>query len=477
MEGTKSNAAGIRLAIMMFLQFFVWGSWYVTAPKYLGTIGFTGSDFGWTYSVSPIAAIIAPFFVGMIADRFFATERVLGLLHLLGAAAMYWAMQLMQSEDPKPSAINFALLAHMLCYMPTLALTNTLALSNLTKSEQLPWVRVFGTLGWIIAGWVLGGLFLGMWSWSEKITQFQLAMWAGVGLGLYSFTLPHTPPPLKGKKATAGEILGLDALVLLKNRSYLIFLISSFLICIPLAFYYQLAERAVTAAGVGNPVIAMTFGQVSEVLFMLLLPLFFVRYGVKWTLLVGMGAWVARYALFAAGTPSDVAWMMILGILLHGICYDFFFVTGQIYTDKVAPPTIRGQAQGLLVLCTLGLGMLIGAQIAGVVEAEFTPEAVSVKLAEAGPIDEQIAALEKSRLPEAPNQSLDDEIAKLQAEKQEILVDAYSLMDWKPIWAIPAGAALVVLLIFCIFFREPRGVDTKVDEADVARAANQQELV
>lgn len=476
MEGTKSNVAGIRLAIMMFLQFFVWGSWYVTAPKYLGTLGFTGSDFGWTYSVSPIAAIIAPFFVGMIADRFFATERVLGVLHLLGAAAMYWAMELMQSPSPKPSTINFALLAHMLCYMPTLALTNTLALSNLTKSEQLPWVRVFGTIGWIVAGWVLGGLFLGLWSWSEKINQFQLAMWAGVALGLYSFTLPHTPPPLKGKKASAGEIVGLDALVLLKNRSYLIFLISSFLICIPLAFYYQLAERAVTAAGVGNPVIAMTFGQVSEVLFMLLLPLFFVRYGVKWTLLVGMAAWVARYALFAVGTPSDVAWMMIVGILLHGICYDFFFVTGQIYTDKVAPPTIRGQAQGLLVLCTLGLGMFIGAQIAGQVEGWFTPETVAAKQAEAGPIDERIAALEKTRLPEAPNQSLDEEIAKLQSEKQAILAEAYSLMDWRPIWAIPAGAAFVVLVLFLIFFREPRGGDARSEE-EVARSAQQQDSV
>ncbi|HEX6985273.1 MAG TPA: MFS transporter [Planctomycetaceae bacterium] len=443
---------GTRLSIMMFLEFFVWGAWYVTAAKYLSTIGFSGDDLGTTYAVGPIAAILSPFFVGMVADRFFATERVLGVMHLLGAAVLFGATVLMR-QKASPDLINLALFGHMLCYMPTLALTNTLALSNLSKSEQLPWVRVFGTIGWIVAGFTIGGFAVAnTWRWGDRIEQFYLAAGAAALLGVYSFTLPHTPPPSAGKRVTAREVFGLDALVLLRNRSYLVFLISSFLICIPLSFYYQLAERAVTAADLANPPITMTFGQISEIFFMLLLPFFFVRLGVKWTLIVGMAAWVIRYVLFAVGTPNDVAWMMLVGVILHGICYDFFFVTGQIYTDKAAPPTIRGQAQGLLVLATLGLGMAIGAKIAGYVESRNTPAETRTLLDQAG------AA------------------GVTEAEKDRLTRDAYSAMDWRTIWLIPAGASAVVLLAFAAVFRDRRDRET-TDRGEVAAAAERQELI
>ncbi|MBA3314491.1 MAG: nucleoside permease [Planctomycetaceae bacterium] len=458
-------AVGVRLSVMMFLQFFVWGAWYVTAAKYLSTIGFSGSDIGTTYSVGPVAAILSPFFVGMIADRFFATERVLGVMHLLGAALMFAATVLMR-QKADPGVINFALFGHMLCYMPTLALTNTLALSNLTRSEQLPWVRVFGTIGWIAAGFTIGGFALeGTWRWGDRIDQFTLAAVASALLGVYSFTLPHTPPPSAGKRVTAWQVFGLDALVLLRNRSYLVFLISSFLICIPLSFYYQLAERAVTAADLANPPITMSFGQISEIVFMLLLPVVFVRLGVKWTLLVGMAAWVIRYVLFALGTPDDIAWMMLVGVVLHGICYDFFFVTGQIYTDKVASPAIRGQAQGLLVLATLGLGMAIGAQIAGYVETQYTPAETGTLLGEANEVGERLTALD-------PNSAAAKE---LEAEKDELTRQAYSAMDWQTIWTIPAGASLVVLLIFAAVFRDRRE-HAVTDKAEAFEAAERQEL-
>jgi nucleoside transporter len=462
----KTPAIGARLSVMMFLQFFVWGAWYVTAAKYLSTIGFSGGDIGTTYSVGPVAAILSPFFVGMIADRFFATERVLGVMHLLGAAFMFGATVLMR-QSASPSIINLALFAHMLCYMPTLALTNTLALSNLTRSEQLPWVRVFGTIGWIVAGFTIGGFALeNTWRWGAQIEQFTLAAASAAVLGVYSFTLPHTPPPSAGKRVTAREVFGLDALVLLRNRSYLVFLISSFLICIPLSFYYQLAERAVTAADLANPPITMSFGQISEIVFMLLLPIVFVRLGVKWTLLVGMAAWVLRYVLFAIGTPNDVAWMMLVGVILHGVCYDFFFVTGQIYTDKAAPPTIRGQAQGLLVLATLGLGMAIGAQIAGFVETKYTPAETATLLTDANDVGERLTSLD-------PNSA---EAKSLEADRDELTRRAYSAMDWKAIWYIPAGASLVVMLIFAAVFRDRRA-ELATDEAEAFAAAERQEIV
>lgn len=403
-----------RLSLMMFVQFFLWGAWYVMGPSYLETIGFKGNDFGWMYSVGPIAGIISPFFVGMIADRFFSTERVLGVMHLLGAAAMFGATLVMTATFPepktpeaidlatwRPALVNLLFFAHMLCYFPTLSLTNTLAMHTMTDSEkQFPLIRVFGTIGWIVGNNILtliavvaaaiGQTETGIGP--KSIHMFYVAAGSGVVMGLYSFLLPHTPPPSAGKRISAREILGLDALVLLKRPAYLAFMVSSFLICIPLAFYYQLAARTVDQGGFAAPATIMSLGQVSEIFFMLVMPLCFARLGVKWMLFVGMLAWVARYTLFMFGAPApSVWWMLLIGVVLHGICYDFFFVTGQIYTDQVAPSNIRGQAQGMLVLFTLGIGMLIGAQIAGRVETAFTPNETGWLQEEAGAVGKAVA--------------------------------------------------------------------------------------
>ncbi|MDH3583372.1 MAG: MFS transporter [Phycisphaerae bacterium] len=385
----KSMDFGIsaRLSIMMFIQFFVWGAWYVTGPLFLGPLGFTGKDFGWMYSVGPIAGMISPFFVGMIADRLFSTERVLGVMHLGAAGAMIMAIRYMGVDEPDPNMINLMFFVHMLFYFPTLALTNTLALRNMSNAEkQFPLIRVFGTIGWIVAGLVIS-FFL----WDTSITMFHLAAGAALVMGLYSFTLPHTPPVSTGKAPTAGELLGLDALVLLKRPSFAVFMASSFLICIPLAFYYQMASRVVQQADL-VPGLTMSYGQMSEIFFMLVMPLFFARLGVKWMLFVGMLAWVVRYALFSLGAADQVVWMILAGVLLHGICYDFFFVTGQIYTDKAAPKEIKGQAQGMLVLFTLGLGMFIGAQIGGWTESYYTPVQTGRLYNEAGAIGAQAGA-------------------------------------------------------------------------------------
>src|SRR6266850_3699167 len=364
-----NNSIRAKLSVMMFLEFFIWGAWYVTAPNYLGTIGFTAKDFGWTYSVGPIAGMITPFFVGMIADRFFPVQRVLGVMHILGAVLMFGATSLMKTKSPSPDMINMAFFGYMLTYFPTLALTNTIAMRNMGNAEkEFPLIRVFGTIGWIVAGLALTQV-----RWDKSIGMFYLTAGAALLLGVLSFIMPHTPPTQEGR-VSVRQILGLDALVMLKDRSYLIFIVSSILICIPLAFYYQITSRIVEMADlpIGR---TMSYGQMSEIFFMIVMPLFFVRLGVKWMLAVGMLAWVTRYALFAMGAPHQIAWMIIAGIVLHGVCYDFFFVTGQIYTDQAAPKQIRAQAQGLLVLFTLGLGMFIGAQIAGKVEAQHTPAA------------------------------------------------------------------------------------------------------
>ncbi|MBL6705282.1 MAG: nucleoside permease [Planctomycetaceae bacterium] len=431
----------VRLFTMMFIQFFIWGAWYVTAPRALTPLGFTGADFGWTYSVGPIAGLISPFFVGMIADRFFATERVLALMHILGGAAMFAALNLMGGESPSPDAINFMFFLHMFCYYPTLALTNSLAMHSVTDSEkQFPIIRVGGTIGWIVAGLVLS------WQgWGSDTMMFQLAAYASVGLGLYSLTLPHTPPPAKGQKFEARDALGLDAFVLLKNPSYLVFIVCSFLICIPLAFYYQMAERTLVAGEVTDTAFKMTFGQMSEILFMLLMPFFFKRLGVKMMLFVAMATWVARYVLFAIGTPDHVTWMLLLGVTVHGICYDFFFVTGQIYTDQVAPKAIRSQAQGLLVLFTLGLGMMIGAQVAGRVEAHYTPP-------ETAELNDKATAL----LDTITDGMTDEDKKPIQDEAAALQLSALQAIDWKGIWTIPAGAAAVVMVIFFVLFKDSR---------------------
>jgi nucleoside transporter len=347
-----------------------------------------------------------------------------------------------------PGTINLLFFGHMLTYYPTLALTNTIAMKCMSNPEkEFPGIRVLGTIGWIAAGLAITAL-----KFDTNISMFHLTVGAGVLLGLFSFALPHTPPTATGP-VRARQILGLDALVMLKDRSYLAFMISSMLICIPLAFYYQITSRVVEMGSlpIGQ---TMSYGQMSEIIFMLVMPLFFARLGVKWMLAVGMLAWVARYALFALGAPDEVRWMIIGGIVLHGICYDFFFVTGQIYTDQVAPKPIRAQAQGMLVLFTLGLGMAIGAKVAGKIEAEHTP-AAAIELAK----QVQAKGAEIARLSEGANISdpaVSAQVKALETEKAALRKQELQAIEWKPLWAKPAIFAGAVLLLFVLFFKDGR---------------------
>ena len=438
------GSTGARLGAMMFLQFFVWGAWYVGAPLYLVKIGFSGSDLGWTYAVGPLACIVSPFFVGMIADRFFATERILCALHVLGGGFMFLAASQMDPADPaSPTTLNLIFLAHTLCYFPTLALTNSLALHHVTDSQkEFPLIRVFGTIGWIVAGFALAWI-----EWGDRLEMFQLTGAAGVLMGLYCLTLPHTPPPSAGKSTSWRELAGADAFELFRKPSFAIFILSTFLICIPLAFYFQLAAKAVSLAGIADVTRAMSYGQISEIFFMLLMPLFFRKLGVKWMLAIGMLAWVLRYALFTLGTPDAIVWMMYGGIILHGICYDFLFVTGQIYTDMSARKEIRAQAQGMLVLFTLGLGMLIGARVAGGWEEYNTPSESRILSAEVQELGAEIAAMEEGGGSVEAIETLRDQ----QADK---LQRAQGLIDWQMIWGLPAALSAIVLALFLAIFRD-----------------------
>lgn len=399
---TDHAFVGPRLSAMMFLQFFIWGAWYVSVGNYMAANKMADGIF-WAYTVGPIAAIISPFFLGMIADRFFATERVLGVMHILGGAALLAAPSIAQQQTDSYWPFIGILALHMLCYMPTLGLSNTLAFHNMTNQEkQFPLIRVFGTIGWIVANWVVSKVYHA----DTTATQFYIAGGAGLALGLYSFSLPHTPAPAAGKKATARDVLGLDSLALMKQPSFAIFIISSFLICIPLAAYYAYAPVYAAASGFKDVAYNMSFGQISEIFFMLVMPFFFLRLGVKWMLTIGMLAWVTRYGLFAAA-DQKVLWMIFVGILLHGICYDFFFVTGQIYVDKKATRQIRGQAQGFLVLITQGVGMLIGAQVVGRLVNAYTTEVEGVRVG-----------------------------------------------DWRTVWLIACIAAGVVMVMFAVSFKD-----------------------
>ncbi|MCP5064006.1 MAG: nucleoside permease, partial [Ignavibacteriae bacterium] len=326
----------LRLSVMMFLQYAIWGSWYVTVGNYMSAIGMS-STIHWAYTVSPIAAIISPFFLGMVADRFFATEKVLGVLHLIGGAAIILTPFVAEGTSASPTWFILLLLVHMLSYMPTVGLTNTLAFANLNDQEkEFPLIRVFGTLGWIAAG-IFVSKILGA---DETSLPLTVAGIASILMGVFSFTLPHTPPPAKGEKTSFRKILGFDAIKKLSTKPFIIFIISSFLISIPLAVYYAYAPVFVNSSGIENPAFVMSFGQMSEVVFILIMPLLLPRFGIKKTLLIGMGAWALRYVLFAAGAEDQIVWMIMSGVILHGICYDFFFVAGFIYVDKTASADI-----------------------------------------------------------------------------------------------------------------------------------------
>jgi len=404
----------IRLSLMMFLQFFIWGSWFTSIAVYMANEGM-GTLTHWPYTVNPIAAIIAPFFLGLIADRIFPTEKVLGVLHILGALIMF----LVPQSTGTPALFIVLLLAYNLCYMPTLGLANSLAFHNIQDQEkQFPVIRVFGTIGWIIAGLIISNFF--GWLTGDVAEKTPIPIYttavSSLILGIYSFSLPHTPPPAKGEPVSIRSIIGLDAFKYLGSKSFYIFILCSFLISIPLAAYYNFTQLFLENSGFDHIAGTQTLGQMSEVIFMLLIPMFFARFGVKWMLATGMLAWGVRYVLFALAAPTSIFWMIIIGILLHGICYDFFFVTGQIYVDKKSNKKIRGQAQGFIILVTYGLGMLIGAQIAGRVYNLFLKDA-----------------------------------------------ERLTVEQWQNFWYIPAAFAIVVMILFMITFKDT----SKSDDAPV----------
>jgi nucleoside transporter len=365
-----------QLSFMMFLEFFIWGGWFVTLGTYMGdNLQASGGQIAMAFSTQSWGAIIAPLIIGIIADRYFNAERILSILHLVGAYLMYKLYVAVDFSSFYPYV-----LAYMILYMPTLALVNSISFNQMKNpAKEFAFVRVFGTVGWIVAGLVISYVFL--WDAVEAREQgmlkntFLMVSIASLILGLFSLTLPRTPPKVdKSEKISIGSMLGLDALKLLKNRNFLLFFISSVLICIPLAFYYQNANPFLAEIGVSNPTGKMTLGQASEVIFMLLLPFFFKKFGFKNTLILGMLAWTLRYLLFAYGNAGEFAFMLLLGIALHGICYDFFFVSGQIYTDSKAGPKYKSAAQGLITLATYGIGMLIGFWTAGKITDRLTLE-------------------------------------------------------------------------------------------------------
>jgi len=388
----------LKLSAMMFLQYFVWGAWYVTMGTWLGeTLHFSGEQIGLAAGTTALAAMISPFFVGMVADRFMATERILAALHVLGGIVLFFA-----STQTTFGGFYGVILVYTLCYMPTLALSNSLSFRQMKDpGVEFPPIRVLGTIGWIVAGLTIGTL-----GFEATGTPLRIAGGASILLGLFCLALPHTPPMASKGPDKAGHhvrtIMGLDALKLLGDRSFAIFVLGSFLVCIPLQFYYAFANLFLNELHVTNAAGKMTLGQMSEIFFMLVMPWCFRRLGVKWMLLVGMLAWTARYAFFAYGNNADLVWMLYAGILLHGICYDFFFVTGQIYVDKKAPGDLRAAAQGFIAFVTLGVGMFIGSWASGRV------------------------------------------------------VDAFRVgsgHDWNRVWLAPAAGAAVVLVLFALFFR------------------------
>ncbi len=384
----------IRLGIMMFFQFFVWGTWYVTMGTYLSKIGFDGLHIGAAYSTVNWGAIVSPFIIGMIADRFFNAERVMGFIHISGAF-MLWFMPTLLTPGP----FFWLLLSYSILYMPTLGLANTISFYQMQNPEkEFPLIRVLGTIGWIAAGLLISNLRL-----EDNAAQFQLGAVTSLFLGLYSFSLPKTPPKASGQKVTARDVLGLDALELLKNRNFAIFIGCSLLISIPLAFYYSFTNLFLNESGMEMAGAKMTLGQASEIIFLLIMPMFFMRLGVKKMLAIGMLAWAIRYLLFAYGNNEELVWMFYAGIILHGICYDFFFVTGQIYVDKTAPKRIQASAQGFITLITYGVGMLIGSWSSGWFVKQFT-------------------------------------------------LDSGKHL-WQQIWLIPAGMAIATLIIFSLFFK------------------------
>jgi nucleoside transporter len=363
-----------RLSIMMFLQFFIWGAWYATGGNYMKTHGMANVIY-LAYMTSAVGAIISPFFLGMIADRFFPVQKVLGIMHILSGIFVFSAPFFAEGSFVSAPLFLGFLLLHMLCYMPTVNLAAATAFHILDNREkQFPLIRLFGTLGWITAGIIVSKLLKG----DTTAMPMRISGIGGILMGFYSFTLPHIPTSGAGKKISFRDVIGADAFAKLKSRSFIIFIISLLLISLPFAAYFSYVPVFLQSANIANPAFKMTFGQMSEIIFLLVLPWFFARFGLKWVLLTGMLAWATRYALFALAAPGAIGWMIMAGILLHGCCYDFVYVAGQIYIDKKATPDIRAQAQGLFVLVSYGVGQGLGTLAAGGIFNRFMANGISL---------------------------------------------------------------------------------------------------
>lgn len=471
-----SSSTAIRLSIMMFLQFFVWGAWFATLGLCLGSNGL-GDFSGGAYGSAPLGAMIAPLFLGLIADRFFPSEKVFGFLFLIGGALLLMIPNV--AADGNGKLMVWLMFGNMLCFMPSLGLANTIAFTNVDHLT-FPKVRVWGTIGWIVAGLVVGIL-----GWSAKFEMFYIAGGASLALGVFAFFLPHTPAPSKGQPVNTRALFMVDAFSLLKRPAFLVFMICSMLICIPLAYYYGVTANYLQNTGFLQPASTMTIGQMSEIIFMLLIPFFFRKLGVKWMILIGMLGWVVRYVLFAYGAPDQVVWMIFLGVALHGICYDFFFVTGFMYTDKEADPSIRSQAQSMLVFFTQGVGMYIGyAIVFGIlyqvpsslfgIKVDFSglgdgvlgfaPLETAIKEARAGgeiSFLQQLGQMFSVSMPAGVDELVVTDPSNIKAAEESLL--SVTMNQWKSYWLLPAGMAGAISLLFFIAFRD-KSVEKKEGE-------------
>ncbi|MDG1137943.1 MAG: MFS transporter [Opitutales bacterium] len=451
------NSSLIRFCFLMFFQFFTWGAWFTTLGLCLGSNQF-GAYTAAAYGAAPLGAMIAPLFLAVIADRFFPSQVVMGFLFIVGGILLLMVPEVLGAGNG--DMMITLLLGNMLCFMPTLGLANSIAFANLDRLE-FPKVRVWGTIGWIASGFLVGLL-----GWSAKFEIFYLAGTTSLILGGFSFCLPHTPAPAKGKPVNIRDLFMLDAFSLLKRPAFFVFILCSTLICIPLAYYYGTMSYYLGNTGFVQPASTMAIGQISEIFFMLLIPFFFRKLGVKKMILIGMLAWVLRYTLFSIGAPEQVQWMIFMGIALHGICYDFFFVTGFMYTDKEAPSTIRNQAQSMLVFFTQGLGMYVGYGVCFGIFYQVPSSLFGISLDFTswgrgvpgfGELDQSINALRD----EGTNNML-EQFGQMFAVNipaglpSELLVS--TMVEWKDYWMFPALMAVTVAAVFMLFFWD-KGTD------------------
>ncbi|MGC6442212.1 MAG: MFS transporter [Rubripirellula sp.] len=439
----------LRLNVMMFLQFFVWGAWFATLGLALGNYDL-GDITGDAYSSAPIAAIFAPLFLGLIADRFFASEKVMGILLLIGGVLLLG----IPMADADPKLIYLFILGHMLCYMPTLGLGNTIAFTHIQNQSDFPKIRVWGTIGWIVAGLVVGGL-----GWSASMNMFWLAGSASIILGAFCFTLPNTPPPMKGEPIQFRSLLMVDAWRLLKDRNFFVFAISSTLICVPLAYYYSVTSVYLGQTGFTEPAATMTLGQMSEIFFMLLIPFFFRKLGLKSMILIGMACWVLRYLLFAFGAPSQITWMILLAVAMHGICYDFFFVTGFMYTDQKAPREIRGQAQSLLVFLTQGIGMFFGYKVAAAgsflgIDLGFTIGEYGKQISSSKAYENAIKEASGELEPVSFFETFATMFSRQLPDGLDQVLLSETMLQWKNFWIFPSIMAGGIFILFFLLFHD-----------------------